>query len=94
MRNLRSIGIDLEPYIRKGLKKQSKEVFMPLLHLPGEAQMDSGEALVKVGGVLRKVHFLAMVLPPSDARPLTHYLQDGSLLCFGAPNVVKLARFP
>ena len=49
------------------LKKRSKEVFMPLLHLPGEAQMDFGEALVKMGGVLRKVHFLAMVLPHSDA---------------------------
>src|ERR1035437_9663278 len=49
------------------LKKRSKEVFMPLLHLPGEAQMDFGEALVKMGGVLRKVHFLAMALPHSDA---------------------------
>lgn len=51
----------------RALKKQSKEVFMPLLHLPGEAQMDFGEALVKMGGVLRKVHFLAMALPHSDA---------------------------
>ena len=49
------------------LKKQSKEVFMPLVHRPGEAQMDFGEALVKMNGVLRKVHFLAMVLPHSDA---------------------------
>ncbi len=49
------------------LKKQTQEVFMPLVHLPGEAQMDFGEALVKMGGVLRKVHFLAMVLPHSDA---------------------------
>lgn len=51
----------------RALKNQSKEVFMPLLHRPGEAQMDFGEALVKMGGVLRKVHFLAMVLPHSDA---------------------------
>lgn len=29
--------------------------------------MDFGEALVRMGGVLRKVHFLAMVLPHSDA---------------------------
>jgi transposase len=51
----------------RALKKQSQEVFMPLVHRPGEAQMDFGEALVKMGGVLRKVHFLAMVLPHSDA---------------------------
>ena len=40
---------------------------MPLIHRPGEAQVDFGEAVVKVSGVLRKVHFLAMVLPYSDA---------------------------
>ena len=51
----------------RALQKQSQEVFMPLVHRPGEAQMDFGEALVKMGGVLRKVHFLAMVLPHSDA---------------------------
>jgi transposase len=51
----------------RALKRQGREVFMPLVHRPGEAQMDFGEALVKVGGVLRKVHFLAMVLPHSDA---------------------------
>ena len=51
----------------RALQKQSQEVFMPLVHRPGEAQMDFGEALVKMNGVLRKVHFLAMVLPHSDA---------------------------
>jgi len=51
----------------RALKKQAQEVFMPLVHLPGEAQMDFGEALVKMNGVLRKVHFLAMALPHSDA---------------------------
>jgi len=29
--------------------------------------MDFGEALIKMGGVLRKVHFLAIILPHSDA---------------------------
>jgi transposase len=51
----------------RALKKQSQEVFMPLLHLPGEAQMDFGQALVRMAGVLRKVLFLAMALPHSDA---------------------------
>ncbi len=49
------------------IKRQSREVFMPLIHLPGEAQVDFGEAVAKVSGELRKVHFLAMALPYSDA---------------------------
>ena len=49
------------------IKRYSREVFMPLIHRPGEAQVDFGEALVKVSGVLRKVHFLVMALPYSDA---------------------------
>ena len=49
------------------IKRHSREVFMPLIHRPGEAQADFGEALAKVSGVLRKVHFLVMALPYSDA---------------------------
>jgi transposase len=44
-----------------------QEVFMPLVHRVGEAQVDFGYALVKVAGVLRKVGFFVMVLPYSDA---------------------------
>ncbi len=40
---------------------------MPLIHRPGEAQVDFGEALVNVSGELRKAHFLVMALPYSDA---------------------------
>ena len=39
---------------------------MPLMHAPGEAQADFGEALVVVAGVERKAHYLAMDLPHSD----------------------------
>jgi transposase len=49
------------------IKRHSREVFMPLIHRTGEAQADFGEALAKVSGVLRKVHFLVMALPYSDA---------------------------
>lgn len=49
------------------IKRQTKEVYMPLSHRPGEAQADFGEALVKMGGVLRKVLFFIMALPYSDA---------------------------
>jgi transposase len=49
------------------LLRVKQEVFMPLIHLAGEAQVDFGYALVKVSGVLRKVGFFVMVLPHSDA---------------------------
>ncbi len=44
-----------------------QEVFVPLSHRPGEAQVDFGHALVKVGGTLRKCPFFVMSLPYSDA---------------------------
>ena len=49
------------------IKRVKQEVFMPLIHRPGEAQVDFGYALVKVSGELRKVAFFVMVLPYSDA---------------------------
>src|SRR5271157_1806696 len=49
------------------LMRIKQEVFMPLIHRPGEAQVDFGYALVKVSGVLRRVVFFVMVLPYSDA---------------------------
>ena len=51
----------------RAIRQQSKEVFVPLTHLPGEAQADFGYALVKENGVLRKVVFFVMTLPYSDA---------------------------
>ena len=50
-------------------KRICQEVFVPLLHRPGEAQVDFGEALVKMDGVLYGDVF-AMVLPYSDASSL------------------------
>jgi transposase len=48
------------------LLRVKQEVFMPLIHRPGEAQVDFGHALAKVAGVLKKVVFFVMVLPYSD----------------------------
>jgi transposase len=48
------------------IKRLKKEVYMPLNHKPGEAQVDFGYALSKVSGELRKVAFFVMVLPHSD----------------------------
>jgi transposase len=45
---------------------RSQEMFVPLVHPPGEAQADFGEALVVIAGVQQKAHYLAMDLPHSD----------------------------
>ena len=49
------------------LSARTQEVFVPLEHPPGEAQMDFGQALVKLNGQLTKVAFFVMALPYSDA---------------------------
>jgi transposase len=48
-------------------RQRTREMFVPLVHPPGHAQADFGEALGVIGGVERKIHFLAMDLPHSDA---------------------------
>jgi transposase len=48
-------------------RQRQREMFVPLTHPPGHAQVDFGEALAVIGGVERKIHFLAMSLPHSDA---------------------------
>ena len=49
------------------IEQRSQEVFVPLAHPPGEAQVDFGQALARVNGTLRKVAFFVMALPYSDA---------------------------
>jgi len=44
-----------------------REEFVPLVHRPGEAQVDFGHALAKAGGNLEKIVFFVMRLPHSDA---------------------------
>jgi len=50
-----------------GFRQRSQEMFVPLVHPPGHAQVDFGEALGVIGGVERKIHFFAFYLPHSDA---------------------------
>lgn len=50
----------------RGARLRHKEVFVPLAHPPGDAQADFGEALVVIGGVEQKGHFLCVDLPHSD----------------------------
>jgi transposase len=55
----------VKDYVR--LKKlRGQEMFVPLAHPPGEAQVDFGEAKVVVAGVETKAHVFIMALPYSD----------------------------
>jgi len=53
-------------YVRKQ-KRKTKEVFVPLSHAAGHAQVDFGETLGVIGGAECKIHFFAMSLSHSDA---------------------------
>jgi transposase len=48
------------------LRAVKREVFVPLIHRPGEAQVDFGHALVNVNGILKMRPFFVMSLPYSD----------------------------
>ena len=50
-----------------GWCQRAQEMFVPLEHPPGHAQVDFGEAIGVIGGVERKIHFFAFDLPHSDA---------------------------
>ena len=65
-------------------KQTHKEVFIPLSHPPGEAQVDFGFADVVLNGLLTKVALFVMTLPYSDAlfiqafpRECTESFQEG-----------------
>ena len=56
----------LRCYIAK-YRLKSREMFVPLVHEPGMAQVDFGQADVIIGGVKCLAHFFVMQLPFSDA---------------------------
>jgi transposase len=66
----------VKDYVRDA-RLRHKEVFLPLAHPPGDAQADFGEALVVIGGVEQKGHFLCVDLPHSD---------DSFVMMFPAEN--------
>src|SRR5271155_3270748 len=55
----------VKDYVRTATLR-GREMFVPLTHAAGEAQVDFGEALVVIAGVERKAHYLVMDLPHSD----------------------------
>ncbi len=70
-------------------KQLHQEVFLPLSHPPGEAQVDFGEATIKLGGIETKVALFVMTLPYSGAifiqafpRECTETFLEGHRLAF------------
>src|SRR3954462_3758902 len=55
----------VKDYVRAH-RLRHREVFVPLRHAPGHAQVDFGEALAEIAGVESKIHFFVMDLPHSD----------------------------
>jgi transposase len=56
----------VKDYVRQR-RAAVREVFVPLVHPPGHAQADFGEAVAVIGGMERKIHFFCLDLPHSDA---------------------------
>src|ERR1700689_1883024 len=59
-------------------RQRVREMFVPLRHEPGHAQVDCGEAVAVIAGEERKIHFFAMDLPHSDACLVQAYPAESS----------------
>lgn len=81
--------------VREWRGQMPKEVFMPLTQRPGEAQVDFGHALARIGGRVQKVVFFVMSLIHSDAmfvmafpRECTEAFLEAHVKAFGFFGVV------
>jgi len=59
-------------------QQRHKEVFCPLFHPAGDAQVDFGEARAIIGGQERKIHFFVMDLPFSDGLFVKAYPRENT----------------
>src|ERR1700748_1407260 len=81
----------LKDYVLSQRHRQ-REMFVPLRHDPGHAQVDFGAALAVIGGVERTIHFFAMDLPHSDAGFVQAYPAE-TTEAFCAGHVAAFAFF-
>jgi transposase len=81
-------------------KRTTQEVFLPLSHPPGQAQVDFGYAYIDLAGEREQVAFLVITLPYSDAfymqafpRECTESFQEGHKRAFeffgGVPTQIS-----
>jgi len=79
----------VKDYVRLA-RTRSREVYVPLAHPPGHAQVDFGECVGVIGGVRMKLHVFCFDLPHSDAcfikaypAETTEAFLDGHVSAFG-----------
>jgi transposase len=87
----------VKDYVRLA-RSRTREVFIPLAHPPGHAQVDFGECVAVIGGVTMKLHVFCFDLPQSDACFLKAYATetteaflDGHVAAFGFFDGVPLS---
>jgi transposase len=73
-------------------RRHSKEVFVPLVHRPGHAQYDFGEAVVVIAGERMKAALSVMTLPYSDVFHVSAYPRECTE-SFQAGHVAAYAFF-
>ncbi len=66
-------GITIVKDYVAGVQQRAQEMFVPLVHPPGHAQADFGEAVAFIGGVEQKIHYFAFDLAHSDANFVVAY---------------------
>jgi transposase len=62
----------VKDYVRLA-RMRAREMFVPLVHPPGHAQVDFGECIGVIGGMRTKLHVFCFDLPHSDACFLKAY---------------------
>ena len=67
----------IKDYVRQH-RLGHQEMFVPLVHAPGEAQVDFGEAEVIIGGRQQTGHFFVLDLPHSDDAFVMMFPQETS----------------
>ena len=87
----------IKDYLREQ-HARTQEMFVPLPHPPGHAQVDFGEAVAVIGGEEQKIHFFCLDLPHSDAcfvkaypAERTEAFLDGHNAAFGFLGGVPLS---
>jgi transposase len=87
----------VKDYVRES-RARAQEMFVPLSHPPGHAQVDFGEAVAVIAGERRTIHFFCLDLPHSDAcfvkaypAERTEAFLDGHNAAFGFLGGVPLS---
>jgi len=65
----------VKDYVRLA-RMRAREMFVPLVHPPGHAQVDFGECIGIIGGVRTRLHVFCFDLPQSDACFIKAYLAE------------------